>query len=397
MPEEEFLIVANNFRNQVNVWYTATAPYTILGLTVPVINIAGENIIGYLQQATVITVQLNEDTGEYVTLTITQRSLLGDTQGQYYFFTTSAGTMQNPGDGLIRPGQIIFTPGIDGLGFQEGGYNVTAGLTNEGRRSDYIMQADRISYISTGAGLPTNIDQLQTNNATRAQVQDSLYSDTGWTSGRYDGSKISTLTNLNVDPALQGTFFEGVAFSIDTDDDYIQGLQAVGALTYGQYFFSGEGTVPRYITYETNWKVQSSTAANITTVPIERAISGKPITPLKTGDTFNLLFNSTFTPEVIQMLQGSAQYNPYQVYNKDNVPIDGSIRVTRGYNNTPKQSISNTAILYRISPIKLFTLENQLIQALKQGKLIVKGMNEVLYVDINGFIIGGTDAQLVVL
>ena len=389
MTQEEFLIVANNFRNQVNVWYTPTAPYTILGLTVPIINIAGENIIGYLQQATVITVQLNEDTGEYVTLNITQRSLLGDTQGQYYFFNTSAGTIQNPGDGLIRPGQIIFTPGIDGLGFQEGGYNVTAGLTNEGRRSDYIMQADRISYISTGAGLPTNIEQLETNSATRAQVQDSLYSDTGWTSGRYDGSKISTTTNLGVDPALQGTFVEATAFSLDTEDDYITGLQAVGAVTYGQFFFSGEGTVPRYILREANWEIQVTAQPTTNIIELVKVITGEPTTALKTRDVFITKYSNAFSLEAVRMT------NITLFTSTD--PLEANMIVQRGYNNTPRQTIAVNSVLYRISPIKLYNLQGSTIQALKPSKVIVKGMNEVIYVDVNGFVIGGSQPQIVEL
>tara|TARA_R110000868_G_scaffold102272_11_gene281689 strand:- start:538 stop:1713 length:1176 start_codon:yes stop_codon:yes gene_type:complete len=390
MTEQEFLIVANNFRNQVNVWYTATAPYTILGLTVPIINIAGENIIGYLQQATVITVQVNEDTGEYVTLNITQRSLLGDTQGQYYFFNTSAGTIQDPGDDLIRPGQIIFTPGIDGLGFQEGGYNVTAGLTNEGRRSEYIMQADRISYISTGAGLPTNIDQLQTNNATRAQVQDSLYSDTGWISARYEGSKISTLTNLNVDPALQGTFFEAASFSLDTNDEYIQQLQTVGALTYGQYFFSGEGSVPRYLLRLVNWKLKNTYFSYDSALTLQRTTTGLPITQLSTGDRFYIYYSSAFKQEVIQMTSRTVTINTAMS------PLEGAIVVRRGYNNTPRQTLVTTSELYRISPMKLYTLQGSIVQGVKQGKVIVKGMDEVLYIDVNGFVIGGSNPDPVV-
>lgn len=389
MTQEEFLLVANQFPYQVNVWYTPTAPYTILGLTIPTINNGGENIIGYLQQATVVTVQTNEDTGEYATLNIIQRSLLGDTGAQYYYFITSAGIIQNPGDEEIRPGQIIFTPGIDGLGFQEGGYNATAGLTNEGRKSDYIMQADRISYISTGAGLPTNIDQLETNSATRAQVQDSQYSDTGWTSGRYDGSKISTTTNLGVDPALQGTFFEAAAFSLDTEDEYIVGLQGVGAVTYGQFFFSGEGTVPRYILREVNWKLRTQALSTANTVELVKTNNSEPTTSLKTRDVFFANYSSTFSLEAIRMTAITLLTLTS--------PLQANMIVQRGYNNTPRQTIAVDSVLYRVSPIKLYNLQGSTIQAVKPSKVVVKGMNEVIYVDVNGFVIGGSQPQIVEL
>jgi hypothetical protein len=389
MTQEEFLIVASNFPNQVNVWYTPTAPYTILGLTIPIINNAGEDITGYLQQATVVTVQVNESTGDYVTLNITQRSLLGNTGAQYYFFNTSAGTIQDPGDGLIRPGQIIFTPGINGLGFQEGGYNVTAGLTNESRRSDYIMQADRISYINTGAGLPTNINQLETNSATRAQVQDSQYSDTGWISGRYDGSKISTTSNLGVDPALQGTFVEAAAFSLDTTDDYIIGLQTVGALTYGEYFFSGEGSVPRFLLRLINWRSKSTYFTNTTTITLEK-VGALPPMSLDIGDVYYMNYGDVGEDEVIQIV------SPPPTYNLAFSPIEANVRIKRGYNNTPRQVLQQHSTLYKVSPIKLYNLQGSTIQALKPSKIIVKGMDEVIYIDVNGFVIGGSSPDPVV-
>ena len=192
MTQEEFLIIANNNLTQVNVWYTETVPYTILGVTIPTTNYAGENIIGYLQQITQMTLEVSE--GSFVTLDIVERSLLGDTPTQYYYFITSAGIIQDPGDNQVSPGKLIFTPGINGLGFQQGGFNATLGEVEENRKSEYIMQADRISYINTGAGLPTNIEQLETNSATRAQVQDSLYSSTGWISARYEAVSYTHLT-----------------------------------------------------------------------------------------------------------------------------------------------------------------------------------------------------------
>lgn len=405
MTQQEFLVIAAQFTTQVNVWYTATTPYAILGLTVPIGTNTGANIIGYLQQATNITIQVNESPTEYATLTITQRSLLGQVGAQYYFFNVSPQIIQNAGDEYITPGQIIFTPGIDGPGFQESGYSATQGLAENIRQSDYIMQADRISYISTGAGLPTNMEQLQANTATRAHVQDSLYSDTGWISGRYEGTKLDRLTNSGADPALQGTFFEGAAFSLDTDDNYIQQLQSVGALTYGDYFFSGEGTVPRYVSRETNWYIPTTTISpsTIGSIGLQQINQYKPVTPLSIGDRFNLYRSDTttttipFLPQVIQMVPpNTSQWYPYEiVYNT--VPLQLVMIIKKGYNNTPNQTLTGGTVLYKISPIQIFSLEGQLVQPVRQGKFIVKGMDEVLYIDVNGYVIAGNKPQVVVL
>jgi len=393
MTQEDFLIIANLNPTQVNVWYTETAPYTILGVTVPTINNAGENIIGYLQQATQMTLEVNEDS--FVTLDISSRSLIGDVPKQYYYYITSAEIIQELGDSIIAPGQIIFTPGVDGLGFQEGGYNVTAGLTNESRRSDYIMQADRISYINTGAGLPTNIEQLETNSATKAQVQDSMYSSTGWTSGRYEGTKLTTLTNLGADPALQGTFFEGAVFSINAEDTTIQQLASVGAVTYEEYFFSGTsyGGIPKCVL--TNTYLRGNVDFSTTIDPYLRLDWSPPIQINKWPNVGDILTNRTdpgAKGEFYKMVESNTLDSPYFVRNDGGFSL--IVQVQRGYNSSPRENDVTSPFFYKISPTKIFKLSNNLVQPVREGKLIVKGTDDVLYIDVNGFIIGavGGDA-----
>lgn len=402
MTQEDFLIIANNNRTQVNVWYTETVPYTVLGVTVPTINNAGESIIGYLQQITQMTLEVSE--GSFVILDITERSLLGDTPTQYYYFKTSAGIIQDPGDNLVSPGRVIFTPGINGQGFQQGGYNALLGEAQEDRRSDYIMQADRISYINTGAGLPTNIEQLETNSATRAQVQDSLYSSTGWISARYEGTKLDTLSNSGADPALQGTFFEGAVFSINAEDTTIQQLASVGAITYEEYFFTGTsyGGIPKYVlTYtglrgDVNFPSTQDRVMKLSTffAPINTAVWPK------VGDILTFSQEQGAQGEFYKMVESGTSYSPYSFRNDNADSL--WLFVERGYNNSQRENnIGDTdPSLYKISPTKIFKLANNLVQPVREGKLIVKGTDDVLYIDVNGFIIGvvgGTAGQGVVV
>ena len=46
---------------------------------------------------------------------------------------------------------------------------------------------------STGVILPTNFDLLISNNAQLATIPDSNYTQTGWTNGRYNGSRNSSI------------------------------------------------------------------------------------------------------------------------------------------------------------------------------------------------------------
>lgn len=387
MIQEEFLAIAALNPTQVNVWYTQTVPYTILGVTVPTINNTGENIIGYLQQVTQMTLEVNE--GSFVTLDILERSLLGDVPTQYYYLITSPEIIQEVGNNQVSPGQLIFTPGINGAGFQEGGYNALQGLAENIRQSEYIMQADRISYINTGAGLPTNIDQLQTNSATKANIQDSMYSSTGWISGRYEGTKLDTSTNLGADPALQGTFFEGVLFSINADDSTIQQLAGTGAVTYEELFFSGTGTgdIPKCILTNTGLEVLSNFTSNNDSV---LKLSSYPLTiPLwpKSGDILTTRIDPGAQGEFYKMIrQPASSADPYLYISLSSFEL--WLGVQRGYNNSPRNNVISTGALYKISPTKIYKLANNLVQPVRQGKLIVKGTDDVLYIDVNGFVIG---------
>lgn len=393
MTQEEFLIIAGNNQTQVNVWYTETVPYTILGVTIPTTNYAGENIIGYLQQITQMTLEVSE--GSFVTLDIVERSLLGNIPTQYYYFITSAETIQDPGDNLVSPGKVIFTPGINGLGFQQGGYNAILGEAEENRRSEYIMQADRISYINTGAGLPTNIEQLETNTATRAQVQDSLYNDTGWISARYEGTKLSTLTNSGAEPALQGTFFEGAVFSINAEDTTIQQLASIGAVTYEEYFFTGTsyGGIPKCVLTYTDLKGDVNFSS--VTDPYMRLNSYPPAGPIvttnwpKVGDVLTFSIEPGAVGEFYKMVP------PSPWLNRNDGGYSLLIQVQRGYNNSIRNNtIAPLVPMYKVSQTKIFKLSNNLVQPVREGKLIVKGTDDVLYIDVNGFVIGavGGDA-----
>jgi len=390
MIQEEFLAIAALNPTQVNVWYTQTVPYTILGVTVPTTNPAGENIIGYLQEATQMTLEVNEDS--FVTLNLLQRSLLGDVPTQYYYFITSPEVIQDVGNSQVSPGQLIFTPGINGAGFQQGGYNALQGLAENIRQSDYIMQADRISYINTGAGLPTNINQLEANNATRARIQDSMYSSTGWISARYEGTKLDSSTNLGADPALQGTFFEGVLFSINADDSTIQQLASVGAVTYEELFFSGTGTgdIPKcklintYLETTVDFTSNNDYVLKLNSYPLNINLWPKP------GDILTITPEPGAIGEFYKMIRQPASSDDPYLY-RENTTFDLWLGVQRGYNNSPRDNniYGGAGVnLYKITPTKIYKLANNLVQPVRQGKLIVKGTDDVLYIDVNGFVIG---------
>lgn len=125
-------------------------------------------------------------------------------------------------------------------------YNPLIGNTITDRQSSYIVYSDRGSTRSDTKTNPVNIVSILTNQAIPANVQDSLYSDTGWGNGRYEGTKLTRENNGGTDPILQGTFFEAAFFAPGTLDATINNILET-SLTFKQYLSSGKTTPPEYV------------------------------------------------------------------------------------------------------------------------------------------------------
>jgi hypothetical protein len=52
----------------------------------------------------------------------------------------------------------------------------------------------------------------------RFHVQDSLYSDTGWINGRYEGTSTNNITYASIDPAILGSSIQGTYYPLQTQD-----------------------------------------------------------------------------------------------------------------------------------------------------------------------------------
>lgn len=82
------------------------------------------------------------------------------------------------------------------------------------------MQSDRNNQTVN----PSNIDALLTLTADKAQVQDSLYSDSGWTNARYDGTETTAAKSAGIPPTLAGRSFTGEIFPSGSESTYICSL-----------------------------------------------------------------------------------------------------------------------------------------------------------------------------
>ena len=116
-----------------------------------------------------------------------------------------------------QPIQITLTPYLLDITFGFSEYNATISNAQENRKSEIRVESNRVEDST----LPTNWEAIISGSAFPATIQDSLYNDTGWTNGRYDGSIINSRGNAGVSPAFAGVPFQGEVFTADTQNAYI--------------------------------------------------------------------------------------------------------------------------------------------------------------------------------
>jgi len=83
---------------------------------------------------------------------------------------------------------ININPSISNFEYSD--YNAILGNTMIPQFSQIYQDVD---YTSTGGFIPINFDLIVSGSAVRASVQDSNYSQAGWSNGRYNGSKVSSI------------------------------------------------------------------------------------------------------------------------------------------------------------------------------------------------------------
>ena len=73
--------------------------------------------------------------------------------------------------------------------FEWSDYNAIFGNIDISQYSEVFMQVD----YNTGGTIPTNFELLYSGSATKASIQDSNYTQAGWSNGRYNGSSNSSI------------------------------------------------------------------------------------------------------------------------------------------------------------------------------------------------------------
>jgi len=180
MTQAEFLAYCKIYPSQVNVWYTDTAPYTIQGMSVPVLDLNLDDNTPFLTQVEKVTIPLPG--GGTVTLDITQISIttvntIGQGATSFFFLLTTPSILTGTLTSNVIAGNLSFSPAINGIVFNASPYNTIGGVVQNTRLSKYIMESDRNTVGIPGNPSytgPTNITQLLSYSSSKADIQDTL-------------------------------------------------------------------------------------------------------------------------------------------------------------------------------------------------------------------------------
>lgn len=271
-------------------------------------------------------------------------------------------------------------------------YNIIIGSIQESRESQYTLKSDRSSTRTTGSLLnPLNIVSILADTAEPADIQDSNYSSKTWINPRYEGSKITTLTNGGTDPFIQGTFFEGAFFTSTVKDSSITSASIANTVAYKQNFSTGKLDIPKYVVEKLNLgtRVQYNPSASF----LEVTSSATPLNKdLVLGDILIFSSSAGFSQEVLQLLPptGSQTYFPYEYLIRTPTKETVQISVKRGSSSTKAQIIPINSQLYRVISTKAYDLVGTIITPVKQGKLLIRDTGDILSINSDGIVVSGS-------
>jgi hypothetical protein len=382
MNQGQFIATALTFPTDISIWYTQSSPFHIQGIMIPIINANNQNIVEYLEESTQLTIEIQ--TGIVITLQISQGQLLQAAPGgqQLYYFDVLppydiTGIVNSPTfTTRVAISTITFINAPNQYEFNASGYSVLLNNVEDSRTSQY-------QYLGQTGVL--------------ANVQDSLYSSTGWINGRYEGSQTTQTGYLGISPTLAGKSFQGVYFPRTVTDAQIISQVAAGEVTSTEYLYTGQESLPTYIPITGSYEVPFSISGlAVGTIPATDTII--PMV-LRSGVAL-----STAIPQIDDVIQVTSSLELMKIKQIDSYADNGEftrplykLTVERGYNYTTPQPIVTNAGSFLAPPINLvnpsliFKLQGNKVQGAQRGKLQVQTSGEILHIDRFGFVLSGSN------
>jgi len=380
MTEDQFKAEIQAYPFEISIWYTPTTPFYIQGLAIPTTDSSGRYILTYLQQSTTITLEIQP--GVFANLSIQDSEVIITTVGGHEIFYADVVPNYDITNLVNSPtfqtrltlSTIYFVNQAQQIVFDASGYNALLNNVQDIRTSDY-------QYLGQTGVL--------------ANIQDSVYSATGWTNGRYEGSKTSKTNYLGISPTIEGKAFQGSYFPTTIIDSQIKDQVTAGTLTYTEYLYSGEQPSPEYVAVEDAYKVP------------DEAPDGTPLSNIQPTDTIVPIIlkpsteQSTPIPEIDDIIQVAnslelMKIQKIEYYTNNGGYIDTQplykLTVERGYNRTQPQIITPVSEpdINLTKPAQIFKLEGNKVQGAQRGKVQVQISGDILHIDRLGYIVSGS-------
>jgi len=381
-----------NFGNRVNVLYNPIGGAglgEIVAVTVTVNalsvdnsqNPSDTNITDILEQVEEITFTFDDVT--YV-LTVIEKSFFSNSPAFYYFRVESNQNIPNVFDTDITSTQaqsnivVSFHPFLNDIIFGTSDFNVILNNGNNLRISSDKVESDR----EAGFAIPTNFQAILTLSASKAQVQDSFYTDTGIKNARYDGSKSTSDDQGGVEPSLSARAFNGTIFPADANDDIVCGL--VNGTTDRvniEMLHTGDTRIPTFVTSSAG--IQSDGTITVSDESFNYNYIGGVSDKLSRIDVGDLLIPAGST-EMMKVREHSV-FNKRLVVTRNYV--SGSIP---GLGAT--QTLGNGTAFFKVNKADVVRVEdfaNNLTQV-NNSKIFINEANAFVLTDDFGTIINST-------
>jgi hypothetical protein len=266
-------------------------------------------------------------------------------------------------------------------------YNPLIGNTITDRKSNYIVYSDRGATTKETGTNPVNIVSILTGQAGPASVQDSLYSDTGWKNGRYEGTKTTADTYGGIDPTITGISFTGAYYPASLTDTSIS-TASTSTRVVEEFFVipaKGVDTSVPIVTFPadpTKTAVyQASAQITATRVLFDfTVISGvTEVDPIEVGD-YLYLYN---VDEIVKVEQVSRSGGTTNVTVK---------RYMFGTN--PTKTVNAFTVTARVltDSNRIYQIENNRIEFIGESKVWIEASGEILRLDELGYSMTGSIA-----
>jgi len=256
---------------------------------------------------------------------------------------------------------IDFSPFINDLQFVFADYNARFNNAQAIRSSEILEKSDR----KQNTAAPSNFEAIYNGTAEPAEVQDSLYSDTGWSNARYNGTKTSADNYAGLLPSITGRAFQGEVYSANASSDVYCNIQSSQRI-FEELFQTGPTDLPTFTVNNLGIYLETLITSGSQNIPY---VSGSFITgSIESGDIL------VIDDEKIRVLSVEALADP---------PY---IRATRGYVGTIDSSHIAGTEIYKVdrTDIFRFTASTTKSATLDNSIVYVSDSNTALYTDIYG-------------